>query len=212
MYCSCLLFLFGESQQLVTAIHNMGYGLIVCELTLINLWLHSSCHVSLVLLELTQGLCSKFCCGGSVQSHRFVHVCGTHSREDLGHENVFSTLLNIEHGPLVFDLVQQLHCSTPKLALRSAFIVQPLDLLCFSALPNRTWPDVLQVSHFLCVDDLWKLQIVDCSKMNQFLFNGNIWLGMGKMIRDSSVKNLSRAKVQVTLPVSTAFQLNWGLN
>jgi hypothetical protein len=44
--------------------------------------------------------------------------------------------------------------------------------------------------------------------MDQFLFNGNIWLGMGKMIRDSSVKNLSRAKVQVTLPVSTAFQLN----
>ncbi len=71
-------------------------------------------------------------------SHRFVHVSGAHSREDLGHQNVFSTLLNIEHGPLLFDLVQQLHCSIRKLALRLAFIVQPLDLLCFSALPNRT--------------------------------------------------------------------------
>jgi hypothetical protein len=78
---------------------------------------------------------------------------------------------------------------------------------CSAFLPYPTGPDVLQVSHLLCVDDLWKLQIVDCSKMDQFLFNGNIWLGMGKMIRDSSVKNLSRAKVQVTLPVSTAFQL-----
>ncbi len=118
--------------------------------------------------------------------------------------------------------LSMVHCF---LTLCNSFIVQPLNWLwgqhslfnpwtCSAFLPYPTGPDLMfcRCPIFLCVDDLWKLQIVDCSKMDQFLFNGNIWLGMGKMIRDSSVKNLSRAKVQVTLPVSTAFQLNWGLN